>query len=96
MYISHSTTQSLWNSGRIKVHQLLYFVDMVPDGVVQIVVVPLIAFLRNLLACFEAIRLPEAPESNRHFRVIGFALPSLELSLANTMGLTSFVICFLC
>ena len=45
--------------------------DIVPEGVVHIVLGPLLSFFLKLAACLAAIRLPDAPESSRHFKVIG-------------------------
>ena len=68
---------------------------MVPEGVIQTVLGPLLGFFLNLAACLAAIRLPEVPESKRHFKVIGLAFPRQELSQANTIGLMLVVFVFL-
>jgi hypothetical protein len=89
MLISHSITRSRWNLGSTKVHRLFLVVVKLPLGVVQTVLVSRFGFNRSLLACLPAKMLPEAPESSKHFSVIGFAFPKWGLNLMYAKGLTS-------
>ena len=86
---SHSIRPSLKNSGRINVLWHLYVVCSFPPGVVHTVWGSAVFLSRNFLLCLFAIGLPDAPMSNRHFNVIGFAFPKWLFSLTKMMGLRS-------